>query len=120
MSDPIKGPMATLMNIPGLRLPKGVSVRPEGFARTFQQLRRNWLSLAGSVIVISLVVVALLTPYLGLSNPVKLNLAERFVSPSARHWFGTDQYGRDVFSRVLYGSRVSLTASVLTMLVVCN
>ncbi len=94
----------------------GTPVRRRGFGRTWHQLRRNWLSLAGSLIVISLVVVALLTPYLGLSNPVRLNLAERFAPPSARHWFGTDQFGRDVFSRVLYGSRISLSASVLTML----
>jgi peptide/nickel transport system permease protein len=108
--------MPTPADIPGSRLPRGLAAHPEGIVRTFRQLRRNWLSLAGSLIVASLVVVALLTPYLGLSNPVKLNLAERFASPSVRHWFGTDQFGRDVFSRVLYGSRVSLTASVLTML----
>jgi peptide/nickel transport system permease protein len=70
----------------------------------------------GSLIVVSLVTLALLTPYLPLSNPVRLNLAERFGPPSLRHWFGTDQFGRDVLSRVLYGSRVSLAASVLTML----
>lgn len=102
--------------ISAARVPVGAGVRPEGFTRTWRQLRRNWLSLAGSCIVASLVVVALLTPYLGLLSPVKLNLAERFASPNARHWFGTDQFGRDVFSRVLYGSRVSLAASVLTML----
>jgi len=108
--------MATHADIPVARVSLGSPVRREGFARTWRQLRRNWLSLVGSFIVISLVVVAFLTPYLGLSNPVRLNLPERFASPSVRHWFGTDQFGRDVFSRVLYGSRVSLTASVLTML----
>jgi len=90
--------------------------RREGFGRAWRQLRRNYLSLAGSCIVLSLVLVALATPYLGLSSPVKLNLPERFAPPDAHHWFGTDQYGRDVFSRVLFGSRVSLAASALTML----
>jgi peptide/nickel transport system permease protein len=108
--------MATLADIPASRVPLASTVRREGVARTWRQLRRNWLSLAGSLIVASLVVVAIVAPYLGLSNPVKLNLAERFAPPGARHWFGTDQFGRDVLSRVLYGSRVSLTASVLTML----
>lgn len=97
-------------------IPPFPSSRREGIGRAWRQLRRNYLSLAGSCIVISLVLVALAAPYLGLSNPVKLNLAERFASPGARHWFGTDQYGRDVFSRVLFGSRVSLAASALTML----
>lgn len=98
------------------RATHGAASRREGFGRTWRQLRRNWLSLAGSTIVISLVIVALLTPSLGLWSPVKLNLAERFASPNLRHWFGTDQFGRDVFSRVLHGSRVSLAASLLTML----
>lgn len=92
------------------------TLRGRRFGRTWQQLRRNWLSLAGSLIVVSLVALALLTPYLPLSNPVKLNLAERFAPPGPHHWFGTDQFGRDVLSRVLYGSRVSLATSVLTML----
>jgi len=108
--------MVTLADIPASRVPLASTVRREGVARTWRQLRRNWLSLAGSLIVASLVVVAIVAPYLGLSNPVKLNLAERFAPPGARHWFGTDQFGRDVLSRVLYGSRVSMTASVLTML----
>jgi ABC-type dipeptide/oligopeptide/nickel transport system permease subunit len=85
-------------------------------ARMWRQLSRNWLSLAGSLIVVTLVLTALLAPHLGLSSPVKLNIAERFAAPGARHWFGTDQLGRDVFSRVLYGSRVSLMASLFTML----
>jgi peptide/nickel transport system permease protein len=82
----------------------------------WRQLRRNRLSLAGSVIVVSLVLVALAAPYLGLKNPVKLDLPQRFLPPGPGHWFGTDQYGRDVLSRVVFGSRVSLMTSVLTML----
>ncbi|MFB3816419.1 MAG: ABC transporter permease [Candidatus Methylomirabilales bacterium] len=90
--------------------------RAERLGRMWRQLRRNRLSLAGSVIVLSLVLVALSAPYLGLPSPVKLNLRERFMPPGSLHWFGTDQYGRDVLSRVVFGARVSLLASVLTML----
>ena len=64
----------------------------------------------------SLVLAALAAPLLGLSSPVKLNVSQRFLSPGPGHWFGTDQLGRDVLSRVVYGARVSLTASLLTML----
>jgi len=90
--------------------------RGERAARVWRQLRRNRLSLVGSVIVVSLVLVALLAPFLGLPSPVKLNIGQRFLPPGPGHWFGTDQLGRDVFSRVVYGARVSLTASLLTML----
>jgi len=88
----------------------------ERFGRVWRQLRRNRLSLIGSLIVVSLVLIALAAPLLGLSNPVKLNIPQRFLPPGPGHWFGTDQLGRDVLSRVVYGARVSLMASVLTML----
>jgi len=92
--------------------------RPHGerAGQMWRQLRRNRLSLAGSVIVLSLVVVALAGPHLGLPSPVKLNIPQRFFPPGAGHWFGTDQLGRDVLSRVVHGARVSLMASLLTML----
>lgn len=85
-------------------------------ARVWRQLRRNRLSLVGSAIVISLAVVALSAPFLGLASPVKLNIAQRFLPPGPGRWFGTDQLGRDVLSRVIYGARTSLLASCLTML----
>ena len=88
----------------------------ERLGRVWRQLRRNRLSLVGSLIVVSLVLIALAAPFLGLSNPVKLNIPQRFLPPGPSHWFGTDQLGRDVLSRVVYGARVSLMASVLTMI----
>lgn len=90
--------------------------RGERAGQMWQQLRRNRLSLAGSAIVLSLVVVALAGPHLGLPSPVRLNIPQRFFPPGAGHWFGTDQLGRDVLSRVVHGARVSLMASLLTML----
>ncbi|MBS0241854.1 MAG: ABC transporter permease [Proteobacteria bacterium] len=62
----------------------------------------------GGAIVILLVAVAILAPYLGTLDPTALNPARRNREPSAANWFGTDAYGKDVYSRVLYGSRVSL------------
>lgn len=88
----------------------------ERLGQAWRKIKRNRLSLVGSLIVISLVLVALAAPFLGLSNPVKLNIPQRFLPPGPGHWFGTDQLGRDVLSRVVYGARVSLTASLLTML----
>jgi peptide/nickel transport system permease protein len=82
----------------------------------WRQLRRNRLSLAGSVIVLTLLLLALGAPLLELASPVKLNIGSRFLPPGPGHWFGTDQLGRDVLSRVIFGARVSLLASLLTML----
>jgi peptide/nickel transport system permease protein len=76
--------------------------------------------LLGSVLVGAMLVVALAglvhTPY----NPIDVDLFARFAAPSAQHWFGTDEFGRDVFSRIMAGATVSLTisgASVLFALV---
>ena len=88
----------------------------EQLAWAWRKIRRNRLSLIGSLIVVSLVLAALAAPLLGLSSPVKLNIPQRFLPPGPGHWFGTDQLGRDVLSRVVYGARVSLAASLLTML----
>jgi peptide/nickel transport system permease protein len=90
--------------------------RLDRFARVWRQLRKNRLSLVGSAIVLSLVIVASTAPFLGLPSPVTLNIAGRFLPPGPGHWFGTDQLGRDVLSRVVYGARVSLMTSVSTML----
>jgi peptide/nickel transport system permease protein len=67
------------------------------------------------LIVMSLVLVAFSAPFLDLASPVKLNVSQRFLPPGRGHWFGTDQLGRDVLSRVVYGARVSLMASFSTM-----
>jgi peptide/nickel transport system permease protein len=90
--------------------------RGERAGKMWRQFRRNRLSLAGGAIVLCLVVVALAGPHLGLPSPVRLNIPQRFLPPGAGHWFGTDQLGRDVLSRVVHGAQVSLLASFLTML----
>jgi peptide/nickel transport system permease protein len=52
--------------------------------------------------------VALLAPHLSTVDPIEMKPAQRLRPPGAVHWFGTDMYGRDSYSRVVYGSRISL------------
>ena len=78
--------------------------------------RRNPLSLAGALIVLGLVSMALAAPYLPLQNPVRMNVPKRFSPPSAQFWFGTDHLGRDVFSRVVHGAAFSLAIGATTIL----
>jgi len=63
-----------------------------------------------------LVVVALVAPWLAPSNPTAQNLVVRLASPSTSHWMGTDELGRDIFSRVLFGARVSIMVGVCVVL----
>jgi len=88
--------------------------------RTFRlawRTLRNPLSLAGLAIIGLLVCVAVLAPLLAPYDPLRTDIANRLAPPSRAHLFGTDQLGRDVFSRILYGARISLRIAILTALI---
>jgi peptide/nickel transport system permease protein len=85
------------------------------------QFRSNKTAIAGAVVVGIFLVLALIAPWISPYNPDAQNLAHSLQAPSMAHWLGTDQFGRDELSRVLYGSRVSLgigIASIAVSLVV--
>ena len=70
------------------------------------------LAALGLAILLLVFVVSLLAPFLAPEDPLKMNVIDRLLSPSQLHPFGTDQYGRDIFSRVVYGGRISLLIAV--------
>jgi len=72
-------------------------------------LRRHPTVAIGGALLIIMVLIAILAPYLGTVDPTSLNTSRRTRAPSPEFWFGTDMLGRDIYSRVLYGARVSLT-----------
>ena len=71
-------------------------------------LRRHPTVLAGLVILLTVTLMAVFAPLFTIYDPQRLDPLQRLKPPSAEHWFGTDQLGRDVFARTVYGSRVSL------------
>jgi len=81
-------------------------------------LRRNPLAMAGLVIVIGLLLMAAIGPSLVSASPFAQTLTDRLEPPSAEHWFGTDQLGRDIFARVVYGSRITLMLILLVSVIV--
>jgi len=72
-------------------------------------LRRHPTVAIGGALLIVMVLIALLAPYLWTVDPTTLNTSRRTREPSALYWFGTDMLGRDIYSRVVFGARVSLT-----------
>lgn len=79
------------------------------FGLVLFRFRKNKLAMTGILILGLMIVVILATPLLiPYSSVVKQNFAERFLTPNSRHWFGTDEYGRDLFARILYGGQISL------------
>jgi len=74
----------------------------------WRRLRRNKAALVGMTVVVLLVVVAILAPVLAPYDPNQTNMTQRLKGPSSAHPLGTDNFGRDMLSRVIYGSRISL------------
>ncbi len=87
--------------------------------RGFLAFVSNPAALAGLFIVAVLILMAIFAPLLaGGISPIEQNLASRLAPPSAAHWFGTDELGRDIYARTLYGARVTLTIVMLVSVVV--
>ncbi len=87
--------------------------------RGFLAIVSNPAALAGLFIVAVLILMAIFAPMLaGGISPIEQNLASRLAPPSTDHWFGTDELGRDIYARTLYGARVTLTIVMLVSVVV--
>lgn len=72
--------------------------------------------LAGAIILLGMTLVALLAGQLAPDDPLKLNVVARLTAPGRAHWLGTDEYGRDLLSRVIYGARISLRVAALVVI----
>jgi peptide/nickel transport system permease protein len=100
---------------PGLVIapPLGDLLLPVKVRRGFVGFLRNHPTVAiGGALLLLLILIAIFAPYLGTVDPTAIAPAKRTRAPSALYWFGTDLLGRDIYSRVLYGSRVSLTVGL--------
>jgi len=84
----------------------------------WRSFSRNHLAVFGLIIVVALILVALFAPWLSSHSPVGQNLQIRLSPPDATHWFGTDELGRDVYSRIAYGARTTLYIVGLVVIIV--
>ncbi len=80
--------------------------------RLAMRLRRQPLAVTGVLLLALFLVLALFAPLLARSDPSAIDLMHRLAAPSASHWFGTDELGRDIYSRIVYGARISLEVAV--------
>jgi len=86
--------------------------------KLLRQLLRDPMTLAGLLVALVLVLVAAFAPWLASHDPAAQDLAAALQAPGAGHWLGTDEYGRDVFSRLVYGARITLYIITLVTVVV--
>ncbi len=97
-------------------VPAAVAAAPSTRPHWLRRLLGNHSVVAGAFILLVFVLAALLAGVLSTHNPTRLVPASRLLPPSADHILGTDEFGRDIWSLVLYGSRISLLVGVTTML----
>jgi peptide/nickel transport system permease protein len=99
--------------LPGPAEPVRISPR----AHPFRRLLRRGAAAAGLVVIVIVVTVALFAPWIAPYDPLAASWSAIRKAPSAAHWFGTDEIGRDVLSRVIFGARASLLAGVVAALI---
>ncbi|AKR58166.1 D-ala-D-ala transporter subunit [Devosia sp. H5989] len=81
--------------------------------RVFRSLLGNPLAVLGAIIVIGLIVMAVFAPLFATHSPTAQNLSMRLMPPSGENWMGTDELGRDIWSRVVFGSQITLVIVLL-------
>ncbi|MGM0438719.1 MAG: ABC transporter permease [Bacillota bacterium] len=80
---------------------------------TWKRLKRNKAAMVGLVMVIVFILIAIFAPFLAPYDPNEIDLTSVLKAPSGDHWLGTDYYGRDLTSRIIYGSRISLSVGII-------
>lgn len=92
-------------------------LRSNAVVVTVVRLAQNRKGAVGLAVLLGLIVTAIFAPYLARYDPNTNDLLAQLAPPSAAHWFGTDELGRDIYSRVIYGSRPALLTGVLAVVV---
>ncbi len=109
--------MAELVKNPGVitNAPAEEKLTPP-WKEALQSFYKNKLAVVGLLIVLFFIILAIIAPLVAPYSFKEQVLAERMQAPSSNHWFGTDDFGRDIFSRVVYGARISLWVGFFSVL----
>ena len=107
------------MNIQSTNVPelKKGSPRAEAFKMFSKRLLKNKAAVIGGLIIIFIILVGIFGPYLLKTDPDAQNLLNKLQPPSKEHWFGTDNFGRDIFTRIIYGTSLTLKVGFLSVLI---
>jgi peptide/nickel transport system permease protein len=95
--------------IEDIQMDSNIQEKPETLTKLFiRKFRKNKLAVFGAIVLLIIILSALLAPWIAPYDPGQTNMANKLAPPSAEHWLGTDRFGRDILSRILYGGRISL------------
>jgi peptide/nickel transport system permease protein len=95
-----------------------VEDRPVGlWSDAFRRMRRNPSAIIGGLLVVFFVAMAIFAPFIAPYDPTQGTLSDSHLPPSREHWFGTNVQGQDVYSRIIYGSRLTLGIATLSVII---
>ncbi|WP_286975337.1 ABC transporter permease [Acetomicrobium sp. UBA5826] len=89
----------------------------EDWKHTLYLWRQNKLAMVGTVLVAFFILIAIFAPLIAPYDPIEVDLSQTLLPPSSEHIFGTDQFGRDIFSRVVYGARIEVGIILLVTVI---
>jgi ABC-type dipeptide/oligopeptide/nickel transport system permease subunit len=107
-------------NVPSQKLEFDEEMELQGttFIReVWYRFRRNKMAMVGAITIILLIFIAVFAPWVAPYDPYKVDLKEQFIAPGAKYLLGTDMYGRDVLSRVIFGTRISLIIGLVPSII---
>lgn len=107
--------MKEIKNGASVATPNETPKQPSGFSAFWKRYARSKVAVFGLCILLILTLLAIFAPLVATHSYSEQNLSNSFQGPSAEHWFGTDNFGRDVFSRVIYGARLSLRIGFISV-----
>ncbi|WP_341321476.1 nickel transporter permease [Solibacillus sp. FSL H8-0523] len=93
------------------------SPRAEAFKTFMKRLLKNKAAVVGGLIILFIILVGLIGPFLVKTDPNAQNLLNKLQAPSKEHWFGTDNFGRDIFSRIVHGTKLTLMVGFLSVII---
>lgn len=93
--------------------------QPHELRRLIRVMFSRWVVVFGTIIILALIAAAAFAPWIAPYDPIKTNMLKSLKQPSGEHFLGTDKLGRDVLSRIIYGSRVSLWVGVVAVSIAC-
>ncbi|MBP1948330.1 ABC transporter permease [Virgibacillus litoralis] len=91
--------------------------RPSQLRLNWYRFRKNPLTLIGGIVLLLFIIIAVAAPLLTPYEPEVINMENRLAPPSMSHWFGTDEVGRDVLTRIIYGARLSLGMGITVVVI---